>query len=130
MNRLRNILTALTLSIGSTAALASPTQLITHNTTDFESNAFVAGTIPSQHPSKPHSDNKVSWVSVRMACVGHIVNGKCPALVKIATNTPSPIDIGMVYMDLNTGDITPKLLSANGFTLIVSGPGETTILKD
>lgn len=130
MNRLRNILTALTLSLGATTALASPTQLITHNTTDFESNAFVAGTIPSQHPSKPHSDNKVSWVSVRMACYGHIVNGKCPALIKIATNTASPIELGMVYMDLNTGDITPKQLSANGFSVIVSAPGETTILKD
>lgn len=130
MNKLRNVLTVLTLSLGATAAFASPVQLITHNTTDFESNAFVAGTIASQHPSKPHSDNKVSWVSVRMACYGHIVNGKCPALIRMATNTASPIDLGMVYMDLNTGDITPKQLTANGFSVIVSGPGETTIVKN
>lgn len=130
MNRLRNLLTALTLSIGTTTALASPISLVTHNTTDFESNAYVAGTIPSRFPSKPHIDNKVSWVSVRMACVGHVVDGRCPALVKIATNTASPIDLGYVYMDLNTGDIIPKQLSANGFTVVVNGPGETTILKN
>ena len=130
MYRLRNILTALTLSLSASAALASPILLITHNMTDLESNAFVAGTIASRFPSKPHSDNKVSWVSVRMACFGHIVDGKCPALIKIGTNTASPIDLGTVIMDLNSGDITPKQLSAHGYTMLVTGPGETTLLQN
>jgi hypothetical protein len=130
MNPLNQFITAIALSSSATLALASPILLITHNTTDVESNAYVAGTIASQHPSKPHSDNKVSWVSVRMACFGHTVNGKCPALIKLATNTPNPIDIGTVTMDLNSGDIMPKQLSANGYTLIVNGPGETTLMKD
>ena len=130
MKPLNQFITALALSSSTTLALASPMILITHNTTDVESNAYVAGTIASQHPCKPHSDNKVSWVSVRMACFGHTVNGKCPALIKLATNTPNPIDIGTVTMDLNSGDIMPKQLSANGYTLIVNGPGETTLMKD
>ena len=114
MNRLNHLLVAVTLSITATASLASPINLITHNTTHLESNAFIAGTIPSIHPTKPLSDNKVSWLSVKVACFGHTEENKCSALIKVATNTAYPIDIGMVVMDLSTGDITPKQLSANG----------------
>ncbi len=130
MNRLCKVLIAATFNFSATIALASPILLITHNNTDLESNAYVAGTIPSKFPSKAHSDNKVSWVSVKMACFGHLVNGRCPALIKVATNTAYPIDVGTVMMDLNTGDITPKQLTGNGYTLIVNGPGETTLIAN
>ena len=130
MNRLHTLLIAATLSVTATTALASPIMLITHNTTDVDSNAFISGTIPSNHPSRAHSDNRVSWVAVKMACFGHAPGGKCPALIKMGINTASPVDIGTVVMDLNTGDITPKQLSANGYTMIVNGPGETTLIKN
>lgn len=130
MSRLHNLLIATALSITATTASATPIMLITHNTTDLESNAYVGGTVPSNHPTKPHTDNKVSWVAVKMACFGHTVNGKCAALIKVASNTAFPIDIGTVIMDIKTGDITPKQISANGYTIIVNGPGETTLLKD
>jgi hypothetical protein len=130
MIRLRNLATATLFCFATSAALASPILLITHNTTDLESNAYIAGTIQSHYPSKPHNDNKVSWVSVKMACFGHTTDSKCPALIKMGTNTPNPVDIGMVYMDLNTGDINPKQITANGFTMIVNGPGETTLIKN
>lgn len=130
MIRLQHLATAIVFSLSASAAMASPILLITHNTTDLESNAYVAGTIQSHYPSKPHNDNKVSWVSVKMACFGHTVDSKCPALIKMATNTPNPIEIGTVTMDLNTGDITPKQIIANGFTLMVNGPGETTLIKN
>jgi hypothetical protein len=45
----------------------------------------------------------------------------------MATNTPNPVELGWVSMNLVTGDISPKFLSANGYTLEVNGPGETTI---
>ena len=130
MSRLRHIMLAATLSITATTAMAAPALLITHNTTNLDSNAFIAGTIPSNHPTKAHSDNKVSWISVKMACFGHTIGTKCPALIKVGTNTASPVDLGTVLMDINTGDITPKQLSANGYTLIVNGPGETTLIKN
>lgn len=130
MKRLHLLLAATALTLTTTAALASPILLITHNTTDLESNAFIAGTIKSHYPSKPHSDNKVSWVSVKMACFGHTIGTLCPALIRMNTNTSNPIDIGTVSVDLNTGDITPKQITANGFTVIVNGPGETTIVKN
>ena len=130
MCRLQKLLIAATLSLTATAALASPMLLITHNTTDVESNAFIGGTVRSNHPTKAHSDNNVSWVSVRMACFGRTVEGKCPALIKMGTNTANPVDIGTVVMDLNTGDISPKQISGNGYTLIVNGPGETTLITD
>ena len=71
MSRFHNLRLAAALSVTATTALASPTVLITHNTTDLESNAFIDGTIPSNYPSRPHSDNRVSWVAVKMASFGH-----------------------------------------------------------
>ncbi len=40
-------------------SLAAPKHMITHNKTDFESNAYVDGVIPSQHPTRAHSDGRV-----------------------------------------------------------------------
>lgn len=130
MSRLQTLLIAITLTVSTTAVVASPRALITHNTTDVESNAFIASTVKSTHPTKAHSDNSVPWMEVRMVCTGRTIGGKCSALIKMATNTANPVDIGIVSMDLNTGDITPKQISANGYTLIVNGPGETTLIAD
>lgn len=116
--------------VASVAMAAPPRQLVTHNLTDVESNAYIAGTIPSQYPSHPQSDNKVMWATVRMACLGHITDNKCWALIKMATNTANPVDLGYVAVDLNTGDIDPKRISGNGYTMIVNGPGETTIIQE
>lgn len=125
--------TCITLALGLASSLAlaiPPKQLITHNTTDLDSNAFVAGTIPSQHPTRAHSDGKVLWAAVRMACFGHVVNGKCPALIKVGTNTANPIELGMLSMDLTTGAITPSELHSNGYAMIVNGPAETTLYEE
>lgn len=130
MNLMLKSLSAITLSLSAAAALAAPTYLTTHNNTNLESNAFVAGTIPSPYPTAPHATRQVYWNMVRVACYGHTTNNKCSAVIKMATNTASPITLGTMTMELTTGDITPKKLSANGFTLTVNGPGETTISKD
>lgn len=131
MNLLLKSLSALTLSLSAVVAVAaSPTYLTTHNNTNEESNAYIAGTIPSPYPTKPNSTKQVYWNMVKIACYGHASNGKCPALVKMATNTDSPIELGTMIMDLATGDITPKKLSNRGYTLIVNGPGEATITKN
>lgn len=114
----------------ASAAFAAPKQLITHNHTNVESNAYINGTIASQHPTKANSDNKVFWASVKLACYGHIVNNECQALVKMATDTATPVDLGMLTVNLVSGDISPKYLAANGYHLEVNGPGETSLYQD
>jgi hypothetical protein len=111
-------------------SFAAPKQLITHNRTSVESNGYINGTIASQHPTKANSDNKVFWASVKLACYGHIVNNQCQALIKMATDTENPVDLGWLTVNLATGDITPKYLAANGYHLEVNGPGETTLYQD
>ena len=121
------------LILSSSSSFASPKQLITHNHTNLESNAYVAGTIPSRYPSHANSDNRINWVEVRMACFGHITNGKCPALIRLGTGPNdggTPMDLGFVTMDLNSGAITPNVIHAYGYTFTVNAPGETTIEKD
>ena len=128
MNRVIKQLTAASLGLlAATAVAAAPKYLITHNTTTVESNAYIDGTIPSRHPTKAHSDGKIFWMTVKMACFGHSTNGKCTALIIMKTDTPNPVAIGTVTLDVETGDITPKQLSANGYTVTVNGPGETTL---
>ena len=128
MKRLTTYVAAGAFSLLTAAAIAAPKQLITHNTTDVESNAFVDGNIPSSHPTKAHSDGKIFWGEVQIACFGHLSpDRKCNALIVMASNTANPIALGTVSMDIDSGDITPKQLSANGYTLIVNGPGETTL---
>lgn len=129
MNRFTHYAAALAVSLCSTAALAAPQYLITHNLTDVESNAFVAGNA-SPAPTKANSTNQVSWFIVKMACFGQTTEGKCPAVIKMATDTSSPIELGTVYLDLESGAVTPTRLSANGYTLTVNAPGETTLTKD
>lgn len=130
MNQLFKGLTAAALSMSTTVICASPLYLVTHNTTNFESNAFVAGIIPSTVPTRPNSDGKVHWALVRMSCAGYSINGLCPAMIKMATNTSNPINVGMVTMNIETGDIQPKQISANGFTFTVNGPGEATLTQN
>lgn len=129
MNLLLKSISAITLSLSAVTAFASPEYLITHNNTNVESNAYIAG-IPSIYPSAANSTRKVHWNLVKLACFGHSTGGKCSALIKMATNTRNPVDLGTVTMELATGDITPKQISANGYTLTVNGPGETTLTKN
>lgn len=121
--------TALALGLTANIALASPSHLITHNRTNVESNAYIANLIPSRHPTPAGGDGKVSWTLVKIACKLNTKNGSCPAMIKMATNTKNPIDLGMVYLNLETGDITPKVLSAHGYTMTVNGPGEATLTQ-
>ncbi len=123
-------LCALTLGLSISTAFASPAYLTTHNKTGEESNAFIAGTIASPYPTAANSTRQIYWNLVRIACYGHSTGNKCSALIKMATNTPNPIVLGTFTMDLVTGEITPKVLSANGYTATVNGLGETTITKN
>lgn len=125
------LLSAVVLSLGMSAALASPSYLVTHNNTNEQSNAYIAGTIPSPYPTAPNSTAKVYWNMVKFACYGHSVNNQCSAEVKMATDTANPIVIATVSMDLDSGLIT--ILSktgAGGYDIIVNGPGETTVVKN
>ncbi|MFI4962488.1 MAG: hypothetical protein ACHP6H_01375 [Legionellales bacterium] len=130
MNLVQKSFSALVLSGVTATAFAVPEYLTTHNNTNLESNAYVAGTIPSPYPTPAQSSRQVYWNMVRLACFGHTTDGKCAALIKLGTNTDTPIDLGYLSMELATGDITPKHLSNNGYTLTVNGLGETTISKD
>lgn len=130
MNCFFKILAITTLGLCSQAALAAPSSLLTHNHTDVESNAFIDGTIKSPYPTKAHADNAVSWTAVKIACIGHTTNNKCKALIKMATNTADVVDLGWLEMDLSSGDLNPKQIQGNGYTLTVNGPAEVTLTKE
>ncbi|MFA6302621.1 MAG: hypothetical protein WC627_05750 [Legionella sp.] len=130
MKVLLKSLSALTLILTAATSFAMPEHLTTHNLTNTESNAFVAGHIPSPYPTPANSSRQVYWNMVRLACFGYTTDNKCSALIKMDTNTPNPVELGTVTMDLTTGDIQPKQMSNNGYTMTVNGPGETTITRD
>lgn len=129
MKTVVHYLAVATFSLAANFAFAGPTELVIHNTTDVESNAYIDGTIPSPNPTKPNSTNKVPWFIVKLVCTGHTTNNKCPALIKMATDTSDPVTLGTMKMDVDSGEITPSTISANGYVLVVNGPGEATIKK-
>lgn len=129
-NFTKRIIMSAFLFSGSVVVNAAPAVLVTHNQTHFESNAYIDGTVRSPYPSAPMKDNRVAWIAVRIACTGHITDNKCRALVKMATDTATPIDLGWVEMDMLSGEITPQEIHNNGFTLIVNGLGEVTLTEE
>lgn len=130
MNFMLKSLSALALTVSLSAAFAAPIHLTTHNNTNEESNAFVAGIIPSPHPTAAYSTRQVYWNMVRIACYGHTVAGKCPATVKMATNTANPIAIAEVSMNLESGVITVDKVLNTQYSITVNGLGETTLSKN
>ncbi|MFT4059569.1 MAG: hypothetical protein QM652_08485 [Legionella sp.] len=128
MNLLIKSISAIALSLSVVTAFAAPVYLTTHNNTNQESNAFIAG-VPSIYPTPANNTKQVYWNLVKIACHGHTNGKNCPAVIKMATNTANPIEVGTVTMNLDSGDISPKTISKNGYTLIVNGPGEATIIK-
>jgi hypothetical protein len=123
-------LSTIALSLSAfTAAVAAPSYLITHNRTNVESNAYIAG-VPSIYPTTAQSTRQVSWNLVRIACFGHSKDNKCSAVIKMATDTATPVVLGTLSLDLTSGDVTPKVLSSQGYTITVNGPAETTITKN
>ncbi|KTD65745.1 hypothetical protein [Legionella spiritensis] len=130
MNGILKGFAVITLGLSATMSFAGPSYLVTHNDTSVESKAYVAGIIPAPTPAAPNKTTSISWIVVKMACYGHTTNNKCPALIKMATNTAHPVELGTVEMDLDSGDITPKKLSANGYTLTVNGPAEATLTQN
>lgn len=129
MKKILTTLSAAALTLSFSNIYAAPPKLITHNDTNVDSNAFVAGVIPSRHPTKAHTTGKVSWTEVKIACLGHTVNNKCSALIKMGINSLKEVNLGVVNVDIVTGDIQPKKLSKNGYCLTVNGPGETTLTE-
>lgn len=123
-------ISAVTLALATGISFAAPQYLLIHNHTNLTAGAFVGGTVPPQHPTKPNSDSKVFWGLVKMACLSHTVNGQCPALIKLGSNNEYNITVGYMNLDMNTGDISPKDISGNGYRIIINGPGEASITKD
>lgn len=128
MNLLKRF-SAIALTLSAVTSFASPVYLTTHNQTNEESNAFIAGA-PSIYPTAANSTRQIYWNLVKLACYGHTTGQNCPALIKMATNTAHPVEIGTVVLSLDTGDINPKQITNNGYTMIVNGPGEATIIKN
>ena len=120
-------LCAITLSVTAATALATPTHYITHNDTDLLTNVIVNGT-ESPFPTFPHSTRKIAWRMVKLGC-GRAPNGMCAVLIKIRTDTSDPIEIGTLYMDMNSGELTPQSISANGYTVNVLGAAEVAIAQ-
>lgn len=104
---------------------AAPKRFTTRNYTPYQSNAKVINSwspfpTPAGSESSP-SEKSVPWVGLKLLC-GFSAT-ECTAEIWMKTDTDSPVFVGDGTMDLSTGDITPKELTNNGFTLTTPGPG-------
>ncbi|GGI80283.1 hypothetical protein [Legionella impletisoli] len=129
MSRFTKALIGASLSLAAAASFAlPPTELVSHNNTDVSSQAYLGPNLDiPQQPTAPGAVKRVSWVSVRILCMNTPKPGICPA--KIALNTTPQTTLGVVELNLATGDINPKVLSANGYKMTVIKPGEIAFTK-
>lgn len=131
MTQITKIITAAVLALATATAFAvPPRELITHNYTNDWSNAYLGPNLnlPSQKPTPPNTTKNVNWMAVILFCQPQ--RDFCKARIKMKTNTSKPVFLGDLTMNLQTGDINPKVLKANGYTMKVIGLGETEIRKD
>ncbi|MDR3502514.1 MAG: hypothetical protein P4L79_08015 [Legionella sp.] len=126
MKSIFKILSAIAVSVTTVTALATPTHYITHNNTKWETNVIVKG-VDSPFPTLPYSTRKVAWRMVRLGCG---ITPVCAAVIKVATDTSDPIEIGTLYMDMDSGKITPQQISAQGYTAKVKDIAEVIITHD
>ncbi len=127
MNRL--ISCALTTVITFTAnAFTPPKAFITHNLTNTTTNAYV-DEVAAPNPAMPNSTTKISWFIVKTGCQKHKADF-CPAVIKMDIESDAPVEVGTLYLELESGIITPSKISANGYTVTVNAPGEITVTTE
>jgi len=116
----------LTLSF-SALSFSAPQFLISHNQTLYQSTAYVDGKISLPNTIEPLSDTTTSWITLKRLCFGRSLSSRCPIIIKMGTDTGYPFDLGLIYIDLNSGAITPNQLSFNNVVLRVNNNGELTL---
>ncbi len=130
MSLIKKALAAGSFALLTAQALAAPTNMVTHNRTSVESNAYIAGT-PSIYPTKPHSDKTLNWFLVKLACFGHTdSNNNCEAEIFMNSNQPEKFSLGIMRMNLDTGEITPTRIDKGKYHLQVVKSGEVTLTED
>lgn len=106
---------------------SAPQVLTTHNQTNYQAIAYVDGKISLPKIAEPLSDSSISWVTVNRLCYGRTVNNKCPLVIKMKGLSSYSFDLGVIYMDLNSGEITPKQITFNHIQLNAHNTGELSL---
>lgn len=133
--RIKTLAITAALAALSSQVIAAPQYMISENKTHAQSNSYIAGKFPSPYPTNPGQTKKLLWPLVKLACFGNTQTDPttqheiCTAEIHMETDKPNHKILGSMNMDLDTGDITPKTLSAHGYTLTVKGPGHVVITE-
>ena len=114
----------------SCLARAEPMYYVTHNRTDFETKTLIASDNPIFFSTPEHSSSKIDWWMLQHRCETLLMNHTCKVLLKAETNSNHPVELGVLTIDLKYGEIYPKYLSANGYSVSVIGIGEIHIYKN
>lgn len=118
------------LSFISNLAFAEPNYYVTHNSTNVGTTISILEARPYSFYTAPHSSSKVEWWMLQTGCNYYLMNSKCKVIIKTETNFPNPVDVGILTMDMRTGELSPKYISTNGYTISVIGAGEIHIYKN
>lgn len=119
MNYLKKLVLVGSLTAFTGLAFAAPSKLITANHTQ-SSDVFakVAGNPPTD-PIKPGTNRERHWGLVRTICAmaGQLSNCSAELLV---TKNGQTLSLGVMTMNLSSGQITPDHVELNGFKVQTS----------
>lgn len=116
-------------SLFAASVIASPKAMVIHNLSDTITNAYVDG-VAGPEPTEPNATSRVRWFIVKAGCRKHTNEGICPVVIKMDIESDSPIVVGTIYIDLESGMISPQKISGNGFAVTADGPAEVSVKND
>ncbi len=109
---------------------AAPSYYTTHNRSSSETQLSVSETRSYSFKTAAKSSTKIEWWLLQLACYGQTRPHQCKAVIQAETNSAHPVRIGMLTIDMKSGELFPKYNSNNGYTMSVIGAGEVHIYKN
>jgi hypothetical protein len=106
-------------AVASNADAEHPSTFTTKNYTPYRVNIKV-GDIWSPFPTPPGtadapSENAAPWVSLRLLC--GLTSTECHLKFYVKSDTAHPVHIGDSSINMETGELTKKYLTKDGFVL-------------
>ena len=118
-------------ALTATAFADEPTELTTYNNTNAWVSAKISG-FPSHDPMTPHSERHRAWWKLRVACYASQKDDICTATIILRKNESDENGsiLGDMSINMKSGEITPKQLRNDLYTLRVNDIAKVTITEN
>lgn len=126
MTRTAKSLLLASLCISSALHAAPPPVFNVVNNLGVATESYIAGQMTSSTPA--NSTRSKTWGTIALKCTSHRLNPICPVTIMLAT-APKTV-LGTLNINIISGEISPKVLSSNGYTMTLNEPATIVFTKN